>query len=186
MVACPRCGDERSSDAVTCSTCGEPAPPVEPPRADALLGRFHPLVVERLERLLTHRGIDHERHVRDHDVELRVDATYRDDLRAELVSSWAQIVHTLPEDRAMEVLASGGAAPGWFDAPAGGWVDRAGRLVVEPSADDPTALSTPRMTGPVMAGFGLLLLLLGWFTGAGDAVMMVGGALTVIGMLVPR
>lgn len=153
---------------------------------DALLGRFHPLVAERLERLLAQRGIAHARTPREHDVELRVAPSTRDDLRAELSITWSQIVGALPEDRALEVLASGGAAPGWFDAPAGGWVDRAGRLVVEPSADDPTALGPPRTLGPLIGGIGALMLLLGWFTGAGDGVLLAGAVALVVGMLLPR
>lgn len=176
MVACASCGVALLRD-------DEPLPP---PPAEALLGRFHPIVADRLEQLLRHRGITHLRVDRDHDAELRVDPASRDDLRAELSLTWGQIVHALPEERAMEVLASGGAAPGWFDAPVGGWVDRSGRLVVDRADDDPTAVEEPRMTGPALASLGAILLLLGWYVGAADIVLVVGGAMTIVGVLLPR
>ena len=182
-MSCPRCGDPHGTPE-DCAGCRVPA--ARDPGPDAVLGRFHPVVAERLERLLSQRGVRLGRQERDHDVELRVDPGQRDALRAELAMNWAQIVHGLPEERAMEVLASGGANPGWFDAPAGGWVDRSGRLVVEPADDDPTASGTPRLAGPALIGAGLLLLLLGWFSGSGDAVLATGAALALLGVLVPR
>ena len=205
-MRCVRCGEPHPAESLRCRACGAPVDPdpsvgtggtgdatdggdgpeVVAVELDALLGRFHPVIADRLQRLLANRGIAHVRHQRDHDVELRVATTTRDALRAELAVTWSQIVGALPEADAVEVLASGGAAPGWFDAPAGGWVDRAGRLVVEPSADDPTAAGPPRTVGPLVAGIGALLLLLGWFNGAGDGVLLAGAAAIGLGILLPR
>lgn len=208
-MRCVRCGEPHPAESLRCRACGAPVDP-DPsvgrdghvvggpgPQDDtdaevvaielqALLGRFHPVIAARLQRLLTDRGIDHLRHERPHDVELRVASATRDALRAELSVNWSQIVGALPEDQAVEVLASGGAAPGWFDAPAGGWVDRAGRLVVDPSEHDPTAAGPPRTVGPLVAGIGALVLLLGWFNGAGDGVLLVGAAAIGLGILLPR
>lgn len=211
-MRCVRCGEPHPAESLRCRACGAPVDPDpsldrdgHPTAArgaedadgpgggeavaielEALLGRFHPVVAARLQRLLSERGIAHARHERAHDVELRVASATRDALRAELAVNWSQIVGTLPEEQAVEVLASGGAAPGWFDAPAGGWVDRAGRLVVDPSEHDPTAAGPPRTVGPLLAGVGALVLLLGWFNGAGDGVLLVGAAAIGLGILLPR
>jgi hypothetical protein len=185
---CPRCLDEYEPDVATCATCGEPlVAPGAPsaPRADALLGRFHPAVAERLEGMLAHRGIAHRRVDRDDDVELYVDRTWRDDLRAELSLTWAQIVLRLPEDSALQVRALGGASPGWYDAPRGGWVDRAGKLVVE-AEDQERDADSARLAGPAMVTMGTVLLLLGWYVGAGPLVVLSGVALLLFGLLLPR
>jgi hypothetical protein len=172
----------------TCTSCGEallpPGTPV-PPRADALLGRFHPAIAERVRATLEHRGIVHRVVPRDDDVEVFVDRDRRDDLRAELAVTWTQLVHRLPEDEVLSVLALGGASPGWYDAPRGGWVDRAGRLVVE-AEDHEGQAETARLAGPALATIGGLLLLLGWYTGAGGGVVLGGAALLLFGLLLPR
>lgn len=185
-VRCPRCGDAYGPDADVCASCELPLQPPDRPGPEARLGRFHPVMAERLQGVLEQRAIPHRRVDRDDDVELLVDTAHRDRLRAELALNWAQLVHGLPAEHVTVVLAAGGAAPGWFDAPAGGWVDRAGRLVVEPAADDPTAVDEPRLTGPLLAGLGALLLLLGWYVGAPDVVVVVGGGLAILGVLLPR
>lgn len=187
-MRCPRCLDEYEPDVATCATCGETLVPdgvTIAPRADALLGRFHPAVAERLEGVLAHRRIAHRRVDRDDDTELYVDRDWRDDLRAELALTWAQIVHRLPEESAVQVLALGGASPGWYDAPRGGWVDRSGKLVVEPAEPEVEADSA-RLAGPAMATIGAILLLLGWFVGAEPLVMVSGISLLVVGLLLPR
>lgn len=155
------------------------------PRADALLGRFHPAIADRLEDLLVHRRIAHRRVDRDDDAELYVERSWRDDLRAELALTWAQIVNRLPEGPALEVRALGGASPGWYDAPRGGWVDRSGRLVVE-AEDQEAAADGARLAGPAMVTIGAVLLLLGWYVDAGAVVLLTGITLLVFGLLLPR
>lgn len=155
------------------------------PRPEALIGRFHATVAERLEELLYRRGITVTRVDRDDDVALYVDPDVRDDLRAELALTWATVVHSLPEESAREVLALGGAAPGWHDAPRGGWVDRSGRLVVD-TEDHEVAADTARVAGPALLGAGAVVLLLGWYVGAPPGVMVVGVALALLGVLLPR
>jgi hypothetical protein len=187
-VRCPRCLDEYEPHVTSCATCGETLLPpgvTAPTSADALLGRFHPAMADRLEAMLTHRKVTHRRVDRDDDVELYVDRAWRDDLRAELALTWAQLVHRLPEDEIVEVLALGGAAPGWHDAPRGGWVDRAGKLVVE-AEDQETDADTARLAGPAMVTIGAVLLLLGWYVGADPVVVLAGIALLVFGLLLPR
>jgi hypothetical protein len=186
-MRCPRCLDEYEPDVATCATCGEalvPAGVPLSPRADALLGRFHPVVAERLRGTLEHRQVAHRVVNRDDDVEVYVDRDHRDDLRAELAMTWTQVVHRLPQDEVVTVLALGGASPGWYDAPQGGWVDRAGRLVVE--AEDDATSTDLRLVGPAMATVGAVLLLLGWYTGAGAVVILSGVALLLFGLLIPR
>lgn len=156
-----------------------------PPRAEALLGRFHPAVAERIRGTLEHRKVVHRIVPRDDDVEVFVERAHRDDLRAELALTWSQLVHRLPEDEVLAVLALGGASPGWFDAPRGGWVDRAGRLVVE-AEDQEGAAESARLAGPALATIGAVLLLLGWYTGAGAGVVLGGAALLLFGLLIPR
>lgn len=155
------------------------------PRADALLGRFHPVMADRLEGMLVHRKVTHRRVDRDDDVELYVERGYRDDLRAELALTWSQLVHALPEDRILEVLALGGASPGWHDAPQGGWVDRAGKLVVD-AEDREVEADTARLAGPAMVTIGAVLLLLGWYVGADAVIVLAGVALLIFGLLLPR
>ncbi len=155
------------------------------PRADALLGRFHPRVADRLVGMLQHRGVVHRRVDRDDDVELHVDRAWRDDLRAELALTWGQLVHGLPEEAAREVLSLGGASPGWHDAPRGGWVDRSGKLVVD-AEDHEVAADTARLAGPAMVTIGAVLLLLGWYVGASAVVLLAGVALLVFGLFLPR
>jgi hypothetical protein len=187
-MRCPRCLDEYDPGVATCAACGELllADDATPgPLVDARLGRFHPAVADRLEGTLRHRRIAHRRIDRDDETELLVDRAWRDDLRAELALTWAQVVHGLPEDRSLAVLRLGGASPGWFDAPRGGWVDRAGRLVVD-SEDHETAEGTARLAGPALATIGAVLLLLGWYVGAEPVVVLAGLALTIVGLLLPR
>ncbi|MEX1165224.1 MAG: hypothetical protein WEB03_16755 [Nitriliruptor sp.] len=154
-----------------------------PRRADALLGRFHPVVAERLRRTLEHRGVLHRVVTRDDDVEIHVDRDQQADLRAELALTWAQVVHALPADDVVTVLGLGGASPGWYDAPQGGWVDRAGRFVVEAEGD---GTDGPRMAGPAVAAAGAVVLLLAWYAGASAGVIVAGGALLLVGLLIPR
>jgi hypothetical protein len=134
-------------------------------------------------QLLAHRHIAHVRGDRDDDVEVLIDRAWRDDLRAELALTWGQIVHALPAEQTVTVLGLGGASPGWYDAPQGGWVDRAGRLVVD---DDERKDGEVRLAGPALTVVGAVLLLMGWYVGADAVVVVAGVALTVFGLLLPR
>lgn len=185
-MRCPRCLDEYEPHVAACATCGtdlvaDDAAPT--PLVDARLGRFHPAVAERLTAMLTHRGVVHRRIDRDDEVELLVDRNWRDDLRAELALTWPQVVAALPPERSFEVRQLGGATPGWFDAPAGGWVDRAGRFAVD---SDDEASDEPRIIGPAMAAIGGLVALLSWYTSAGGGLTATGLALLLAGVLLPR
>lgn len=186
-MRCPRCSDDYEPDVATCATCGVPLVPADAPAGplvDARLGRFHPAVADSLERTLDRRRIAYRRVERDDDVELLVDRAWRDDLRAELSVTWTQVVHGLPEEHALTVLGLGGAAPGWFDAPQGGWVDRAGRLVVDSEPDGSGA--DVRLAGPALATVGVVLLVLGWYADAGAVVVVAGLGMAILGLLLPR
>lgn len=186
-MRCPRCLDDYEPDVATCATCGSPlvAPGAAAgPVVDARLGRFHPAVADRVVQLLAHRRIAHVRIERDDDVEVLVDRAWRDDLRAELALTWAQIVHALPAEQTVTVLGLGGASPGWYDAPQGGWVDRAGRLVVDDA--ERSKDGEVRLAGPALTVIGAVLLLMGWYVGADAVVVLAGLALTVFGVLLPR
>jgi hypothetical protein len=203
VVRCPDCDVDLVPD-------GTPLPP----RVDAVLGRFHPRMAPMLQALLERRGIAHERHdlsadgrthvaapgadadttARTEDgaepepeaVELVVDRLHRDDLRAELTVNWSGLVAALePEDRE-RVRTSGGAQPGWFDAPTEAWVDRHGRLQVGRPDHEQLAEDASRTLGPAMALIGAILLLFGWFVGSSELSVLAGLALLVVGLLLPR
>jgi hypothetical protein len=186
---CPRCLDEYEPHVRTCATCGlalvatDVSAPVLP---EARLGTFHPSVASVLTSLLDKRRIIYRSVPEDDGVAVLVDPAWRDDLRAELVLTWHELVRGLPADEVTELLTLGGDTPGWFDAPRGGWVDRAGRLVVDVDDGEDDARDAGRLVGPAMAMFGAILLLLGWYVGAGAIVVLVGLALLVVGLLLPR
>ncbi len=190
-MRCPQCRDEYEAGVAVCADCRVPLVPSDqplPPRVDAPLGRFHPLVAERLEALLDHRRIAYERVTDDTGVELIVDRDFRDDLRAELVVSWNDIVGRLPEDDMYAVLAAGGSQPGWFDAPRGAWVDRQGRLQVEPTEDEARTADAGRTTGPVLLTLGIVLALFGWYGGGSlkEVAVLLGLGMVVAGLFLPR
>ncbi|MTV25320.1 hypothetical protein FTX61_07850 [Nitriliruptoraceae bacterium ZYF776] len=188
-MRCPRCLDEYEPHVTACATCGVPLVALDAPvapAADARLGRFHPLVAAQLTGVLEQRRIAHRLVPHDDGVEVLVDEDWRDDLRAELALGWAQVVHAMDEDQAREVLALGGSAPGWYDAPRGGYVDRAGRTILDVADGEEEARDAGRMVGPAMATIGGVLLLLGWYADAGSLVVVSGLGLAIVGLLLPR
>ncbi len=187
-MRCPRCHDEYQDGVTRCSECdvaliGDDEP--LPPRIDALLGRFHPVVAEAVVALLAHRRIGHEQRVADDGVEILVDRTYRDDLRAELAMRWSDVVGHLPADDMYEVLAAGGSQPGWLDAPRGAWVDRQGRIQVE-AADEESERDARRVLGPSILTIGAVLLLFGWYAEGSALAVLAGIALVLLGIFLPR
>lgn len=152
--------------------------------ADAVvhLGSFHPAVAERVEALVRGHGVAHRRADHDDHVALAVDRAWVDDLRAELVTRWPEVVGQLPDEQRGVVTALGGELPGWHDAPHGGWVDRAGRLVVE----EPDAAGELRVMGPALVAIGAVLLLVGWYADTSPLVVVAGIAASVAGLVLPR
>lgn len=196
-MRCPSCGDEYEPGYVRCAGCGVPlidpdatedadidlVPAGIPP--DARLGRFHPAVAERVVNLLERRGIGFTVLPSDDESEIRVDTEWRDDVRAELTMSWNEVVRGLEEPTASEVLALGGSAPGWFDAPRGGYVDRTGRMVVEVEDDDDDA-DAARVIGPVLLTSGALAIVVGWMVVSLPILVVAGIGLVIVGLLLPR
>lgn len=190
-MRCPRCHDEYEPDVARCVHCDVPllADDVPlPPRVDALLGTFHPAVAEQLRSLVEHRGIAADAVPLGDRVEVLVDREWRDDLRAELVVRWREIVTALPDEERLEVAALGGSQPGWYDAPRGAWVDRQGRLQVDPTDDEVAEDDARRVLGPGLVTVGALLLLYGWYDGGSSQAVAVvlGLGLVGIGLFVPR
>lgn len=190
-MRCPRCHDEYEPGVARCVHCHVPLVPSSeplPPRVDARLGRFHPVVAERIVADLDRRGVGHRTATDDDGVVVTVDRAHRDDLRAELVVNWNGLVGRLPPDDRLDVLAAGGAQPGWYDAPRGAWVDRQGRLQVEPGEDEVELEDARRTVGPMLLTLGVVLALFGWYGGGSsrEVVILVGMAMVVAGVFTPR
>lgn len=211
-MRCPQCRDEYEADVTECVHCHVPLVPSDqplPPRVDAHLGRFHPVVATRIVELVERRGIayetdrdeiDRDRHDPDGDaldttandevapVTIVVDRDFRDDLRAELAVDYSDLVGRLPTDEMYAVLAVGGPQPGWYDAPKGAWVDRQGRLQVEPAEDELAGEEEGRTIGPALLTIGVVLALFGWYGGGSNraGIVLVGVALAVTGAFTPR
>ncbi|MFA9443860.1 hypothetical protein [Egicoccus sp. AB-alg6-2] len=152
----------------------------------APLGTFHAAMAAKIEAMLTQRRIAFETRTEPGGVRVLVAPDWRDELRAELTLAWGDLVRGLPEDVMLEVLASGGTAPGWYDAPRGGHVDRAGRLVVGGSEDEEAAADAARIAGPALLTAGAILVVSGWYVFDTSAVVLVGLALVVLGLFSPR
>lgn len=201
-MRCPQCHDEYEPDVVRCAHCDVPLLPDDaplPPRVDALLGTFHPIIAEQLLALTVHRGIasdavpasraagDDLTTVEDR-VEVIVDRDWRDDLRAELVVSWPELVRRLPEEEQATVRSLGGPQPGWYDPPRGAWIDRQGRLQVDPTDDEVEEDDARRVIGPALLALGALLLLFAWYGGSNSraSAAVIGLVLIVAGLFMPR
>lgn len=189
-MRCPRCQDEYEDHVVVCPDCGinlsdSDAPPPVVVRVDARLGRFHPAVAAELLALLERRGIAHDTVTAADAVAIVVDRSHRDDLRAELTLTWSEVVRRLDEDDAAAIGADGGSTPGWYDPPRGGYVDRAGRLVVDGEEDD-SEHDAARVIGPGLVAAGAVLLIVGWYVLDSAAVAVAGAALALLGPLLPR
>jgi hypothetical protein len=190
-MRCPRCLDEYEPDVATCATCGialvgddeEFVPP--PPTADTRLGTFHPLAVGTVLELCDRRGVGHETRTTERGVEVLVEREWRDDLRAELTLGWGDLMRRLDEDDLVQLLASGGSTPGWVDPPRGGHVDRRGRLVVADDEEEADA-DANRLIGPALLTTGVIVLVLGWYLVDSAALMALGTALALAGLVLPR
>ncbi len=200
-MRCPNCLDEYEAGVDRCATCRVALVPEDElpddatpdrlreatvPRAphEVHLGTFHPAMARQVAALLDERGIEHDRREHDDRVELRVDRQWQDDVRAELLVRWDELLADLEVEDAADVLPTGGQAPGWLDPPVGGHIDRDGRLVVEgPEEDDP---DSSRTLGPVMIAGGLILAVSAWQVVEVPALVVLGVALAVLGLLLPR
>jgi hypothetical protein len=188
MPNCPSCADEFEVGVTRCPACGVPLLPEgadPPPSIDALLGTFHPLVAVRLSTMLAGRRIPHEVVPGDGRHEVLVDRTHRDDLRAELLVSWTDLVGRMDTEEMYEVIAGGGSQPGWFDAPSGGWVDRAGRLQVGGTSDEEHLTDARRLWGPTLVALGAIIGLFGWYGQSSTTLLVAGGGMVVLGLLLP-
>jgi hypothetical protein len=205
MPTCPACAAELpADDGTSCPACGaDTRAPAEVPDVMAgswsttsddeppalaggvPLGSFHPAVAPAVAALLARRGIGHLVVERDDVVEVQIDPDWRDDLRAELTVSWGELVRRLDPEVAREVTAIGGSAPGWYDAPRGGYVDRAGRLVVAVDDEDDED-DAARVIGPLLFTVGAIALVVGWWVLDSDAIAAAGFAAAVTGLFVPR
>ena len=200
-MRCPNCLDEYEAGVERCATCRVALVPEDELPDDAApdrlreatvpqaphevhLGTFHPAMAREVEALLDERGIDHDRRERDDAVQVRVDQRWRDDVRAELLLRWDELLADLEVDEAEDVLPTGGQAPGWLDPPVGGHIDRDGRLVVEGPAEDDTDSS--RTLGPAMIAGGLILAVSAWQVVEVPALVLLGVALAIVGLLIPR
>jgi hypothetical protein len=192
MMRCPSCHDEYEDAVTTCSSCGVPLVGDDVPLDVAVaagpaarLGTFDPVVVPAVLAVLDEHGVVHETRTTSRGVEVLVPVAWRDDLRTELTLTWSEVVRRLEEDDVLAVLALGGSAPGWQDAPRGGYVDRAGRLVVAVD-DDEAEDDAARVVGPALLTVGAVLVVLGWYVLDAAGVVAAGIALAIAGLVVPR
>lgn len=189
-MRCPSCHDDYEDGVRDCAGCRIPlvpedAVPVPAASADARLGTFHPVMAERIGELLYRRGLDYRSIARDDAVEMRVDREWRDDLRAELSVTWGDLVRRLDAEVVDEVLAAGGDAPGWYDPPQGGYVDREGRLIVDVDDED-RATDAARVIGPALFTVGAIMTVMGWYVLDSAALTVSGIALVLFGLFAPR
>ncbi len=187
MPICPRCHDTYVDGVVTCVECGLTLLPDDAPlpaRVDRLLGTFDPLVADRLGGLLVHRGIPHR--LVDHEgrTEVIVDREWADELRAELATSWGDVLGGLSPEERMDLPST--RLRGWYDAPEGAWIDRHGRIQVDPAEDPERAGEAVRRWGPALAMVGGVLGLFGWYSGRSVGLALLGLAAVVVGLLLPR
>lgn len=182
MVVCADCGielvpeDEIDHD-------GEAA---APPEVDAHLGRFHPAVAERIGELLFRRAIPHLLRSHDDGVEVLVERPWRDALRTEFTLGWNEVFRTLDDDVADEVRELGGSAPGWYDAPRGGHVDRHGRTVLDLDDQEEADTDAARVIGPMLLTTGAIAVVGGWYLVSSSAIVVAGIALIIVGLFTPR
>lgn len=190
MPACPVCRDDFEDDVERCPVDGvalvdrDLLPPA--PMRDAPLGVFHPAVAAVVSAVADRRGIVvRVVEVDDVRVELRVPAPVRDRLRADLTLGWGGVLGAVEEDERAAAAAVGETLPGWHDAPAGAWVDREGRLRVDPGADEVAVEDAARRVGPVLAAAGAVGLLLAWVSDGSDTLWFVSVAALLLGLLLP-
>jgi hypothetical protein len=191
-MRCPSCQDQYEDTVTTCVSCGVPLVADDVPLDASIasvpaarLGTFDAVVVPAVLAVLDEHGIGHETRTTPRGVEVLVPVEWRDDLRAELTLTWSEVVRRLDEGDALAVLALGGSAPGWADAPRGGYVDRSGRLVVAVD-DDEAEDDAARVVGPALLTIGAVLVVLGWYVLDTAGVVAAGVALLLAGLVVPR
>jgi hypothetical protein len=191
-MRCPSCHDEYEDHVRACAACGVPLVPLDAvaqpraPRADTRLGVFHPAMAARIRQLLDGRAIANDAVTEADRVTILVDRAWRDDIRAELTTTWGELVRRLPEDEVGEVMGAGGSNPGWYDPPRGGYVDRQGRLVVDVDDDEDAEDDAARVLGPALLTIGAVLLVVGWYVLGSAAVTVAAGGLVVLGLFTPR
>lgn len=164
---------------------GEVDLPARAPEIDARLGRFHPAVGELIAQVLDRRSIPHTVQTHDEGNEILVDRQWRDDLRTEFAVSWDEILRGLDEEHVEHIRGLGGSAPGWFDAPQGGYVDRAGRMVVATEEDDDDA-DAARVIGPALLTVGGIAIVVGWLVLSMPGMVALGVGLAIVGLIIPR
>lgn len=157
-----------------------------PADIDARLGRFHPAVAERIGELLFRRAIPHLLRAHDDGVEVLVERSWRDDLRTEFALGWNEVFRTLDEEVADEVREIGGSAPGWYDAPRGGHVDRHGRTVLDLDDQEEADTDAARVIGPLLLTAGAIAVVGGWYLVSSSAIVVAGIALIIVGVFTPR
>jgi hypothetical protein len=191
-MRCPSCHDEYEDTVTTCTSCGVtlvandvPLGPRVASGPPARLGTFDAVVVPAVLAVLDEHGIGHETRTTSRGVEVLVPVEWRDDLRTELTLTWSEVVRRLEEDDVLTVLALGGSAPGWTDAPRGGYVDRSGRLVVAVDEDE-SEDDAARVVGPALLTIGAVLVVFGWYVLDAGGVVAAGIALVLAGLVVPR
>ena len=190
---CPSCRDEYEEHVRTCAACGValvpgdlPPPRELPPIVDRHLGTFHPAVAAEVTDLVERRGVLYTVRRRDEGVEILVDGRWRDDLRTELAMTWTDLLGRLDPAATTGLASAGASAPGWHDAPRGGYVDRAGRLVVEPGEVEEQATDAARVVGPMLLTIGAIAGVIGWYLVESPALVVAGVLLALIGALTPR
>lgn len=199
-MRCPRCHDDYEPEVVLCADCGlelvpedeidgqadDATPDPSSDVVDARVGRFDPAVADRLGELLYRRGIAHTLRPHDDGIEVLVARSWRDDLRAEFVMSWDEILRSLDDDVRTAVRATGGSAPGWYDAPRGGHVDRFGRTVLGPDEQEEADTDAARVIGPMLVTVGAIAIAGGWYLLSSSAFIVTGVALVLVGVFTPR
>ena len=191
MPTCPSCHDQYDADGPDrCVSCDVPLIPDDqplPPRVDRLLGTFHVALEDQLRGILERRGIAHSIVPAGEDrIEVVVDRTYRDDLRAELAVNWNGIVGSLDREVVVDLLRAGAPQPGWFDAPTSAWVDRQGRLQVDAGDDEEAMADAGRLWGPTLVVIGAVVGLFGWYGQSSGALLVLGLAMVGLGLVLPR
>lgn len=201
-MRCPSCFDEYEPHVRRCATCGNALVSddalrredgtlrdAEEPELQQVdremrhLGRFHPALAPHVLALLEGKGIETTHQLGDDAVMITVPGGWRDDVRAELVLRWDELLAGLEADAAPDVLASGGHTPGWPDAPLGGAIDRDGRLVVDAPDDEADG---SRTLGPAMLVGGAILALSGWQVVDSPALIIAGLGVMLLGLFLPR
>lgn len=182
MNPCPACRAPLAADDRVCASCGTPLSGDDAHGGDLRLGTFDPRVVDVVIGLLDRRGVPYLVVERDDDVELRVHPMWRDDLRTELMLSWDELLGTIDAEEVPNLRMGQGLTPGWLDAPRGGYIDRAGRVVVSDADDEEEG----RVIGPALLAAGAALGVFGWYAMDSGPLLSAGFALVVLGLFVPR